>query len=310
MLSKNNIALLTVSFILISFLFFIPKKNYELESIKKDPDRAYKELRQKLSKKDISTQHNSAHKFGEDLFITKGLAGIHVCDEAFSYACYHGFFSKAVAKNGLTITYKLDNECQQLTNRGRCQHGIGHGILEYFGSDDRIVDALNECGKLKKISEYAGCNGGVYMEYNFRTARARGKSGPRILTKNNTHVPCSFLPQQFLKSCYFYQPQWWNEVFDSDYKTIGQLCAGLKNKELQIACFEGAGNIIGPSRDFKLRKSLEKCQEILSEEGQLYCTIGLARIFATGGNLKEKAEEICSGLAPMGRNWCFKEIQM
>lgn len=288
--------------------FFRNDKVYS--AIQKNPDRAYKELKEKLAKKDISTQHNTVHKFGEDLFVIKGLSGIHVCDESFSYGCYHGFFSKAVAIHGLSAIYTLDRECSLWKYQDRCQYGIGHGILEFFGSDDRLVNALRECDNLSKKSKYARCSGGVYMEYNFRTTRARGKTNPRALTENNIHTPCFTLPIKYREDCYFYQPQWWDSVLDSDFHKIGSLCASLPEDNLQSACFKGSGNIIGPRQDFNLEKALAKCAEISDQRGIFYCKVGLARIFATGADKKREAQQICSQLPLNEAKQCIREMSM
>ena len=93
--------------------------------------------------------------FGDALYHTTSLKGIHICDSKFGFGCYHSFLEEAITDKGLSAINDLDNECsKQFSKGGSCQHGIGHGILSYLG-DDKLSQALTLCTTLKSKKTFS-----------------------------------------------------------------------------------------------------------------------------------------------------------
>lgn len=283
------------------------EKNKErwIENITKDPQKASKSFKQDVNMLSLDKQHVAAHLFGALLFQIKGTDAVTVCDGSFNFGCYHGFFGEAVSKHDLVIVPVLDAACTKTAEKGACQHGIGHAILAHFGKNERIDEALAVCTTLKKYGPYGGCTNGVFMEYNFFTMR-NPTGSPRKLTKNNIQTPCTLVSKRFQESCYFFQPQWWRLVLNSNYLKMGQLCQALSDENLARACFIGIGNIAGPSSKFKMDKSFASCQKMPTPQAQAYCQIGLANIFATEPAFKKFANEACKGLSGSEKKACNK----
>lgn len=129
---------------------------------------AYQTFKQQYENVPFDAQHSASHLFGESLFHSLGLPGISVCDSDFSFGCYHGFFTKAVSEQGLVVVSDLDVACTAVTDAqsiSACQHGIGHGILEYVGPL-HLSRALEACTNTHQSNPLVGCTSGVFMEYN------------------------------------------------------------------------------------------------------------------------------------------------
>ena len=117
-----------------------------------------------------NTRHAVAHEFGALLYQMEGLDALSVCDDAFFFGCHHAFLGEAISDHGVEAIHIMDEACNESFTDSACQHGIGHGLVSYYGYDrDDLDKALEQCGTLTDKGPAAGCGGGVFMEYNFRT---------------------------------------------------------------------------------------------------------------------------------------------
>lgn len=262
---------------------------------------AYEEYKQEYANKHFGVQHTVAHIMGELLYETLGLDGLAVCDSTFSFGCYHSFFGQALAAHGTAIVKKLNEIC--LNKYGQygtgCQHGIGHGLLEYFGHS-QLVKALETCSQTTRITAIHGCTSGVFMEYNVPiiVTENSATTETRKIDFNKPYDPCPDLIHQFQQSCYYELPQWWDKVttYNGDYLKIGQLCSALNDEKNREFCFLGVGNVAAPSSQYVVDETIKKCEKMPTFDEQVICRSGASWSFFAAVDHREKAAAVCEGL--------------
>jgi len=267
--------------------------------------KEYEKFKQEFSQKDFNTQHLASHLFGYVLYDTVGINGVTVCDSSFSFGCYHGFFTNAISTNGLSIVPKIEEACSNKFGQSHaspCRHGIGHGLVEYLGhASDKIPIALKACqAKTNEPgqTQFFGCYTGVFMEY-FQQIIITGKT-PTFLQKpldpKHPYDICPNLDKVFRTPCYFQIVQWWQQVYNYDYQKIGYLCENIQNPDEKTACFEGAGNTIGPSTNFDYKLASQTCEKLNYHDGVVLCKGAAARTISAQPTLSDTATHTCDGL--------------
>jgi hypothetical protein len=261
------------------------KAYWEAEIERFGGTRAYAEFLKKNGEKDPELQHFSAHVIGEALYKKLGIKGITVCGAEFSFGCYHGFSTLAIAEGGRDAVMELDAACTEAYGPlSGCQHGIGHGIMEYAG---RISEALTMCKELVyQPTPLLGCTSGVFMEYLTPLAGAGDGVMPeaRAFNPEEPYAPCPNVPEAYRASCYFELGQWLRQTQDLDY---GSICGGLAGSD-RAHCFLGLGADF--TRGWKDADSLiAKCSRYAPDD-ELVCRAGAAWQFVGG----KKAAALCA----------------
>ena len=261
-------------------------------------DQAYGEFKVAHGSMVFGRRHTLAHLWGEVLFQESGLEGVAVCDSAFEFGCYHGFFTAAVGSKGIGILPELDRACRSEALPSACQHGIGHGILEYFGHD-KLLTALESCAAVPQLEPVAGCTAGVFMEYNLPITVTPGVDARmqfREVDEQKPYAPCPDLPSKFRQSCYHELVQLWDRYYD--YQKIGEFCNALQETIERNACFQGAGNIADPSSQYDVAAAIRKCLEMPGDDNQTICRIASSWSFWAQERYRHLAAELCRRLAP------------
>lgn len=273
-------------------------------------DNTYTEFKDEFAKKTYGVQHSASHIFGELLYDKLGIEGVSVCDSSFAFGCYHAFFGKAVAVEGIEVLPRFHQAC--IGKYGDlslpCRHGIGHGIITFVG-EDSLFDALELCASLSD-EPLGGCTSGVFMEYNFRTMS--DPTGAAALTRplgnSDPYEPCKSLASEFKQSCFFEIPQWWESVFAGDYEKIGQMCGQVVGEKERSACFMGAGNYIAPFSGHDVEKTIELCNKMPSKEAVTLCTEAASWIFLGSEGRKVDAYRLCESLGGEAVNDCKQKL--
>lgn len=300
---------------LLLLLLFLPKREVseeefmssrQIKELKEELTRRFKETPPEVLYEEIKNQktenvvlpHIAAHIFGELLYTKYGVSGVTFCDEGLVYGCYHGFFDKAIADKGMEVLSELNKACIDKFGERYfgCQHGIGHGIAEYMG-EERLTGSLSLCERIGAASLPFGCFGGVFMEYNFPAMYEvlKGKEPIREYSERvGAYEPCTSIPAEYRPVCYFRLTEWWEVVFEKDYRRMGEFCQGLTGKEGE-ACFLGIGAGAPVTNKYSVEETLEVCRLMPSSEGQLICKNGAYWVFSASGR-KPLAEEICAGI--------------
>jgi hypothetical protein len=271
---------------------------------------AYTEFKDKFHSRGFGDQHFAAHVIGALFYDKLGLAGVADCDASFAFGCYHSFFGRALEEQGLGVMPSLDQACLKHygpTGTG-CLHGIGHGLMEYFGPT-RLLEALNGCLLTTQTNPLFGCTTGVFMEYNTpilidsTTIQVRS----RDFNPTDPFYPCSTLPEKFQQPCYFQLPQWWNGLLSSNYAKIGELCESIPTPQNRESCFLGTGNDAAPSSEYDLTTTIKHCQQMPNSLGRLNCLVGASWSFMTVPEKRPLAPEVCSSLSETDRHLCVQK---
>lgn len=254
------------------------------------PD-AVQKLHQENAGLDFGQQHFAAHLFGESLYEHAGIEGVSFCDESYTYGCYHGFFTQAIAEHGSNILIALDEACENAhtTAPSACRHGIGHGLVEYFGPN-KLDDALEACNLTTRVDLTSGCPSGVFMEYNL-PAEISGTT-VRLTHRpleNSPFEPCLSVEDEFKESCYRELPQWWLQVFPDQHEVLVELCSQIENPQYRAHCYSGLGTVLTTEHfDYDLTRQV--CGLILDDEYRQMCfNEGARSIYFITGDRDEVA---------------------
>lgn len=259
-------------------------------------------------------QHLLAHVIGELMFDKIGDKAITICDTSYTYGCYHGLATIAIAEKGLNEVKSLAKECATIAitrHSAPCSHGIGHGIMEFFGHrDDKLNEALSTCNLAyteRDNQQYFGCLSGVYMEFNhpINIDDTHVGMGVRPVHNNDLYYPCDFVEDRFRSACYHAMPQWWARADEGNYRKLGDLCEKVDNKdESRDSCYYGIGMIVAPESNFDANLTRERCETIHSTQGQIFCKEAAATLFFDQPNKEKKRDIICEDLSPKERGQC------
>lgn len=272
------------------------------------PKEAFKILKGEF-KDQFNSAHEAAHRFGEVLYQKDGLDAITICDETFDYACYHGVIFSAIQDKGVAIIRKLDQACLERfgPDKPGCQHGIGHGILEYLGFD-KLVEALNLCSQLSWQARLFGCQGGVMMQYNFPVSLRKDYTGQRRVTDDNPYFPCQTLPPRFSEVCFLELTRLWYKTYNRDFAKMGLLCQKILKKEGQESCFWGIGLNAGVNTGFNILKNQQICTLMPDTQSEILCRAGS---FLGYVHTRHKAakEDFCQDLSASIAKTCYAKIE-
>jgi len=270
--------------------------------------QAYGEFKQAYLSDYPNNIHYIAHIFGTALYKTEGTKGMTHCDSNFAYGCYHGFILKALSESGDSIVSKLNQTCIENIRRDEtgCRHGIGHGLLEYFGHNN-LEKALKLCASIQNVTPL-GCTQGVFMGYNRPMSDNENKflEVRSLDQESEIYKPCEDLPDEFQISCYYEQSQWWTKLFSQNYSKVGNLCESLKKSRTQIACYLGVGVIAGQTTGFNVEKTIENCTKMPNMLSNIYCRSGAGWVFKANPNYKKQAALLCEGLKETDEEFCIK----
>lgn len=251
-------------------------------------EAAYGEFKKAYEDENLIIQHWAVHLFGSLLYEKVGIQGTVICDDAFNFGCYHGFFSSILADKGDSIIAELDALCvgkYGIYGTG-CQHGIGHGLIEFFGRDN-LLKALEACRHTTQVNKRFGCTSGVFMEYNAPLLTgAEVKRDPKTLNTDEPYEPCDKVPQQYQESCYYELAQWWTQS-GLDFQKIGELCGLIENLGInQRSCYFGIANLPVSLSGDPENEIPRRCGQMPDTLGEALCLAGYKL-----KNMVEKCEE-------------------
>lgn len=289
-------------------------------------EKAYNNLASETSTLSADDQHEYGHLFGDALYKVEGIKGIAVCDSRFSYGCFHQILSDALLKYGSSAVPMLDQKCKQVLKDAylSCQHGLGHGILVSVGLNKNgydiahLMQALTECEKLPDDHPLGGCDGGVYMEYNLRTASnvELDQDTIRPLEQKDFYYPCNQLDSHQQPTCYFWMPQWWaaagairyaaneNIGVNKLYQETGGFCDKVPLASSRT-CFEGIGYAAVSTAGMNAAQTRNLCKQASSNKlNNLYCRSFAASMIDSVTSDRSTAMAMCEGLSGNAGSFC------
>jgi len=278
-------------------------KEFSLEALAQTPDQ--------------QRQHFLSHRFGEALYKEEGLKGMGVCDDQFTFGCFHEFVGQALSDTGVSTVQKLNAECGEYTGTNFiiCQHGLGHGIAGFFGyTEKNLTQALDICRTLQRPDNLAlafeGCYGGVFMEYNGRSMLGEEGTARPLPDTKDFLSPCTALAAEYQPACYFRQARWWvSAVFMYKntleiYPRMGEMCDAISDRNLREDCFSGIGAAAsGPAYDDATNATTMCSAATKNKTYQLLCMSFAAFGVVLSGD-EGRALAICASLPKEAKDYC------
>lgn len=276
--------------------------------------QAYEEFKEQNGDEEYSYRHLAAHAFGEVLYRRMGSDAIAVCDDDFSYGCYHSVFSHAFAIKGDHAVKEFGEICsQKFSQSWACQHGIGHGILEFLGSDN-LLEALEVCTRLPSYHQknlIDSCAEGVFMEYNAHLVDIETATVQvRPFDPLHPYTPCDAVEETFAPSCYFGLARWWRMVFNNNFAQAGDLCHGIPGAKERELCFLGLGSAIPLAIGCHPFEVGEICSVMPTLEEQVLCRAGAQWYFLDHAACYETGKALCENLPSPHDQLCRVKSQL
>lgn len=272
---------------------------------------AYKDFLDTYKDFDYLTQHGGAHILGGLLYKETGIEGIKICDDSYIFGCYHGFMGEMVSFEGTSTIIQVDRACREKEGfaAGNCYHGVGHGLLGYFGRN-QINKALEVCKTLSLKKNTGGCFGGVFMEYNLANLHNLmiSEKDVREMTNNNLYHPCDVVAIEFRPACYYEQSDWWMRVLGKKFKMFSDLCQSVSVEYEREMCFVGIGRTVAPISNYVPEVIIDNCDGLTpSVKAMGFCRVGAALRYHEYSLDTQGAYSICSDFSPDFN--CLKILQ-
>jgi hypothetical protein len=211
------------------------------------------------------------HVLGELLYKKEGMGALEICDDRFGFACFHQVAIEAIRERGEGVISSLSSVCS-VANGGLCIHGIGHGILEYYGSDDQgLRRGLQACADFLDPVYGGNCADGVFMEY--QGVLFGGEESPRTIEGTDSFRMCdTAVPLRFKNECFRSLGRWWI----SYYRDVGrgeEVCAAVP-AQYQSSCYFGIGSYFPLIMNFEAERVYAACADLLAVSARSFCTSG------------------------------------
>ncbi len=293
--------------------FLVQQKKLEERLKKEEPAIIYKEILTKYAQFLPDNKHRIAHIFGKLLYKEKGSSGVIVCDGSFAFGCYHGFFNEAIGKEGVWTVKEIDQRCVKQFGEYSlgCQHGIGHGLAEYFGPKN-IDQALEVCEGLTWKHRLMGCPGGVFMEYMMPTLGddIPGSVYVKPIDETNPYSPCNKISEKYRPECYYNLGLYFVHTPKENYQKGLSLCSKITDNFYKKNCFMGFGNgaISLNINDAKI--AIKICSNAPGLENQISCRSGAGWILYSSSDTRGSEAKVCANLSDTDSKKCINDSNL
>ncbi len=267
---------------------------------------AYILFKERNQQAPVQRQHFAAHVFGSLIARNLGASGVTVCDNTFGFGCYHGLFAQIIAEGGIPYIQTLDEACiQAFGTPGGCQHGIGHGILEYVGYQ-HIEKALELCKGTTQKVPLIGCTSGVFMAYNtpLKSAGDALSITVRDPDPENPLAPCLQVDEEYKASCYYERGQWAFSRWSSDTSKMFAACDEVSGTNRAL-CFEGIGTLGTGYYNYDKEKARALCAAFPRND-EVACRAGVSWAFFADPPYRSEADTICKVGTSVEQKECLR----
>lgn len=239
-----------------------------------NPESAWKYIKDSLiiNGEVVGDGHGLAHLAGNALYEKKGVSGITICDNNFSFGCFHGVTEKMMLIEGLSALTKIEENCSQIfgkekeINEASCIHGTGHGILVWEGL--RLDKALKDCDVLRNANR-TYCYDGIFMEYSQTAIKEN-------LKINTPLKDCEKLDAIYHQSCGRNVISMMLRLQQVNINNISQECSDLQSSKLKEGCLSSLGFWVAQMVQGKFDEIKTKCQELATEDARISCIFNAA----------------------------------
>jgi|GEM_PF-2640412 len=203
--------------------------------------------------------HELAHVLGRDIYRRLGEDGIEVCDQSFTYGCYHGFVRALFEEMHESPAIAL--VCEKAPNYGGCLHGFGHALGSIEGD---LAPALRTCDALFEKFTF-GCWEGVFMEFVKTFSPSRGSDWWQV---------CDSVADKYREQCAKSLP---GRMLDATPTAVAEFCLRGATFTLQSACADAFGADV-VHRAQGVVENIEQSCSLLAPSLQFYCYSSAARL--------------------------------
>ncbi len=287
--------------------------------------------------------HLLGHTISDVLYKKEGAAGMAICTNDFRNACSHAIVIGLYNDYGEAALEKISDACRRAPGgRGAytmCFHGLGHGILAYYGY--RMENALASCAKTGSLQyahrEMIECVGGAVMEIvggGFHDRDIWQRQRVKYLSKKDPLAPCNkpVVPDAAKHMCYLYLTPNLIEPLAIEFATLTEqqvskafsACRQISLVEVanRDYCFGGVAKeflVIVKARDFRNIEELTDadldrwfwlCRLAESDDGIASCVRHSVNTFYWGGeNNPRLSVRFCGRIHDVfSQNVCYSHL--
>lgn len=251
--------------------------------------------------------HSWAHELGETA-VRDGASGneiINYCVHTCLDGCFNGAGHAYVATHSdlSDVNNFCNPENMQVDNKKKdtCFHGIGHGLVDIFGTN--IAKDIGYCDLITDKEGKAQCSHAIFMMFNSLPI---------------SRIQVDEIPENMVDFCDRLNPSYQNYCYDfSGYLTYGKTkdikkafinCNGVPDKN-RLECFRRIGDILYLMDPRKEPNLLAQQCKIGTQEEVLWCSLGIGKLLITDANSPpEKSFEVCSSFEGELKLSCYKEL--
>ncbi len=247
--------------------------------------------------------HDIGHGIGIEA-VKQGLPAreiLETCNTSCGGGCLNGaghvFVTTSAAKGDLDSFCNLDNINK--TIRDMCYHGIGHGLMEYYGLD--ITKVIAACQKIERNSDKFQCGHAAFMDTNL-VGRAPFDRIPKEL-----YNYCAGLENVLRYSCFQFGG-FLTYVRELDVDQAFDFCVQTHDLFKNI-CFTRIGESAYLRNNGDAEKTLALCERTDASEFRS-CLKG-ANIFSVhtpDSSFGTKAKNICVSSPNNVRGGCLSDL--
>lgn len=218
----------------------------------------------------------------------------------------------AILQGGIGTVHELDQMCTEKFGQYNlgCQHGIGHGIAEYYGSQN-LSKSLDTCNSLSWKHQLMGCTGGVFMEYIMPRLGDTTPGSVQInpLNADNPYAPCLSIKDQFEPECFYNLGNYYYHALEKDSRASLKLCENIPDPFNRKSCLLGLGNsIFSNSRD--IPQTLQICKLASIKDNEISCRAGGAWILYANTATRLDAQKMCTDLIGPDLKQCQEDTNL
>lgn len=286
--------------------------------------------------------HLLGHVVGDELYKQQGIRGIALCTQEFRNACSHSIVIGVLNELGPSdATIEKIRDACTLAPGGSgaytmCFHGLGHGVLAYFGYD--LTHTVDFCKRLGTDAytqqEYTQCVGGSVMELVGGGGHDREKwlqARDIYLPANDPLAPCTtaLIPYEAKTFCFSYlTPQLFERAGanlaspdERFFPAAFAFCDALADTRLRTSCYGSFGKEFVPLAAFRdirsvdalsndqYRTAIRWCALAPSGEAERACVgEAVASIFWGGENDPAAAFRFCSLADENATSACWERL--
>lgn len=284
-------------------------RHYWEREVKNNPaDVVYDSFVESYIEQDENRWHWAMHVLASILYDRYGADALEFCDNSFQNACYHEIMSSFSYEGKVVEQSEIATLCEGNWN---CSHGIGHGLVMYYGYDqETLTGILERCPIELSVVPIESCQSGVFMEFITRTMGA--PRGELDAIKNTVDKDlCSEIEPAYRGPCHFVMVEFVvahtdptkKEVADAIGEYCRQFAVGYEDD-----CFIGAGfNAKFLTKEYT--EGISLCKDIAGGQGEHEdsCLGALAMQYMFF-NRKEISEMICDEVSLQGRETCLSNL--